>query len=169
MESGMISQLQKAKRYAEEPERVTFKTLTLHFKGDNNEYELTLDQDGWVCSCPGFGMHGLCPHIMTLERLLRPMLKRPPMPYGPHQNIVSDVDKANRYYAEQDRMTIRRFQAHFLGSNSEHQVAYEEGRWECDAFSFARLGVSSHTIAMERILGELVTPQSLGEAVDSED
>lgn len=166
MESGMISQLQKAKRYAEEPERVTFETLTLHFQGDNNEYDLVLDQDGWVCSCPGFGMHGLCPHIMSLERLLRPMLKRAPMPYGPHQNVVSDVDKANRYYAEQDRMKIRSFQARFRGSNSEHRVSYEEGHWSCDAPSFARLGISSHTIALERLLGELVTPQTRGEAAE---
>ncbi|MCY3836781.1 MAG: hypothetical protein OXF83_10160 [Anaerolineaceae bacterium] len=169
MESGMISQLQKAKRYAEEPERVTLETLSLHFQGDNNEYDLALDRDGWVCSCPGFGMHGLCPHIMSLERLLRPMLKRQPMPYGPHQNVVSDVDKANRYYAEQDRMKIRQFRAKFLGSNSEHIVTYEEGRWDCDSFSFTRLGVSSHTIAMERMLGELVKPQNRGEAVEPED
>ena len=166
MESGMISQLQKAKRYADEPERVTFETLTLHFQGDNNEYDLVLDQDGWVCSCPGFGMHGLCPHIMSLERLLRPMLKRPPMPYGPHQNVVSDVDKANRYYAERDRMQIRNFQARFHGDNGEHHVSYDGGRWSCDAPSFARLGISSHTIALERLLGELVTPQSRGETTE---
>lgn len=159
MESGMISQLQKARRYAEEPERVSFESMALHFKGDNNEYELELGEEGWVCSCPGFSVHGLCPHIMAMERLLRPMLKRAPMPYGPHQNVVSDVDKANRYAAERDRMRIRRFEARFRGSNDEHRVTYEEGRWSCDAPSFARLGVSSHTIALERLLGEMVIPQ----------
>ncbi len=162
MESGMISQLQKAIRYAEEPDRVTFESLALHFKGDNNEYELTLGEKGWHCGCPGFGSYGLCPHIMTLERVLRPMLKLPPMPYGPQQNVVSDVDKANRYTAERDRLRIQHFRARFRGSNNDHLVEYEAGRWSCDAPSFARLGISSHTIALERLLGEMVIPQSRG-------
>ena len=53
MESGMISQLQKARRYAEEPERVSFESMALHFKGDNNEYELELGERGLGLYLPG--------------------------------------------------------------------------------------------------------------------
>jgi len=117
MDYGMIGKIEKAKRYAQEPQRITLQSLQVEFKGDNNTYEISLNDKGWHCSCPGYGQHKICPHIMSLERLLRPMLKREPVPYAPGQNVVSDVEKAKRYSEETDRIRFSALDASFDGSN----------------------------------------------------
>lgn len=152
MDYGMISQIEKGKRYAEQPERVTFQELTVTFKGDNDMYTINLKDGQWHCSCPGFHQFGICPHVMTLERLLKPMLKTAPLPYGTGQNVVSDVEKSHRYAEEKDRVQFRSFVVMIDGNNGQHTVKYNEGHWHCDSTSFKLRGVSSHTIAMERLL-----------------
>ncbi|MBZ0295597.1 MAG: hypothetical protein K8L99_23775, partial [Anaerolineae bacterium] len=96
--------------------------------------------------------YGICPHVMTLERLFKPMLKIPPLPYAHGQNVVSHVEKAVRYADEKDRIEFLKFDATFQGNNSDHHVTYDNGVWDCDSVSFKVRGVSSHTIAMERLL-----------------
>jgi hypothetical protein len=160
MDYGMISQIEKARLYAEEPQRVTFKTLRASFKGDNNSYTITLDGPAWHCTCPGFATHHICPHIMAMERLLRPMLKIDPVPYAPGQNVVSDVEKATRYAEEKDRIVFEAFEVTLKGNNSDHSVAYDHGTWNCDSNSFRLRGVSSHTIAMERLLKGMLAEES---------
>lgn len=158
MDYGMIGKIEKAKRYAEEPHRITIKSLTVDFKGNNNGYRVTLDDGGWHCTCPGFGSHHICPHTMALEKLLRPMLKREPLHYAPGQNVVSDVEKAKRYAEETDRIRFIALEAVFDGSNNDHFFGYEAGRWHCDCDFFRSRHVCSHTMAMERILGPMLAP-----------
>jgi hypothetical protein len=162
MDYGMISQIEKARLYADEPDRVTFLELHATFNGDNSTYTLTLNSSGWHCTCPGFQSHKICPHIMTMERLFKPMLKIPPQPYAPGQNVVSDVEKASRYATEKDRLTFNSFKVSIRGNNGDHAVSYDRGVWQCDSNSFRLRGVSSHTIAMERLLkGMLPEPQQV--------
>ena len=153
MDYGMIGKIEKAKRYAQEPQRVTLKSLQVEFKGDNSNYQLSLSDNGWHCTCPGFGQHKICPHIMALERLYRPMLKRTPLPYAPGQNVVSDVEKAKRYSEETDRIRVIALDASFEGSNSTHEFSHENGAWHCNCDFFKSRGVCCHTMAMERIMG----------------
>lgn len=156
MDSAMIGKVEKAKFYAEEPERVTFNSFTAIFEGDNNTYEISLSAEGWDCSCPGFRQHGMCPHIMTMERMLVPMLKRTPMPYAPGQNVVSDVDKSIRYSKEPHRVTFTAFEVTFEGDHNPHIVSYDNGKWSSADKFFQDRGYSSHTMAMERILGSML-------------
>lgn len=158
MDYGMISQIEKARRYAEEPQRITFNDFSILFSGNNATYTITLGEHGWNCTCPGFQSHHICPHIMTLERLFKPMLKRPPLPYAPGQNVVSDVEKAARYADEKDRIQFQSFKVTFHGNNSDHIVIYDQGRWDCDSVSFKLRGVCSHTMAMERLLRDMIQP-----------
>ncbi len=158
MDYAMIGKVEKSLFYAQEPERVTFNALTAIFRGDNNTYEISLSAEGWYCSCPGYHEHGMCPHIMTMERLLGQMLKRPLTPYAIGQNVVSDVDKSIRYSQEPERITFTSFEVTFEGDHNRHNVTYENGAWQSeDAFFLAR-GYSSHTMAMERILGGMLKP-----------
>jgi hypothetical protein len=161
MDYGMIGKIEKAKRYAQEPQRVTLHALQIDFKGDNNSYQLNLGENGWQCTCPGFGQHKICPHIMSLERLFRPMLKREPVPYASGQNVVSDVEKAKRYSEEKDRLRINTFTATFDGSNDSHQFSYENGAWMCNCDFFKSRGVCCHTMAMERILNGMLTAPAI--------
>lgn len=161
MDYGMIGKIEKAKRYAEEPERMTFQSLTAEFKGDNSTYRVSLGPEGWDCSCSGFRTHGMCPHIMTMERLFKPMIKRAPLPYAPGQNVVSDVEKSIRYADEPDRIHFRTFDVAFKGDNNSHNTTLQEGSWHCDCSFFASRGVCCHTMALERALKGMVDVPSL--------
>ena len=158
MDASMINKIQKAKEYASQPERVTFNSLTVEFQGNNNTYAVRLGGDGWSCSCPGFQKYAICPHIMALETLFKPLLKRRPVPYAPGQNIVSDVEKARRYSQETDRIGLVSFDCAFEGYSKMHRITYDSGKWTSTASFFARRGVCSHTMALEKILKGFVQP-----------
>ncbi len=158
MDASMINKIQKASEYASQPERATFNSLTVEFHGANSNHLVSLDRDSWSCSCAGFRKYEICPHIMALEILFKPLLKRRPVPYAPGQNIVSDVEKAHRYSQETDRIRIRGFDCHFEGYNKNHRVTYDEGAWTSTASFFAQRGVCSHTMALEKILKGFVEP-----------
>jgi hypothetical protein len=89
---------------------------------------------------------------MALEKLFKPMLKRPPLPYAPGQNVVSDVEKATRYAHETDRIRFTSFDTTFQGENNTHHVSFGEHGWDADSSFFKSRGVDSHTMALERIL-----------------
>ena len=74
MDSGMISKIQKAKRYAQERERIHFVEFKVTFRGDHNSYTVSYDGDQWNCGCHFFASRGVCSHTMTLERVLGVML-----------------------------------------------------------------------------------------------
>ena len=69
MNSSLISKIEKAKRYSAEPDRVHFKALEVSFRGDNGAHTIRLSGDEWSCECDHFQVHGLCTHVMTLQRL----------------------------------------------------------------------------------------------------
>ena len=158
MDASMINKIQKASEYASQPERATFSSLTVACHGENNAYIVGLDNDGWTCSCPGFQTYAICPHIMALENLFKPLLKRRPVPYSPGQNIVSDVKKAKRYSDQRDRIRIVSFDCTFEGYNKNHYITYDAGKWTSTASFFAQRGVCSHTMALEKILKGFVEP-----------
>lgn len=74
MHSSLIGKIEKAKRYAEEPERVTISNFTAEFRGENDSHMLGLSDGKWHCNCHFFSQWGQCVHIMTLQRLLGRML-----------------------------------------------------------------------------------------------
>ena len=76
MQSSLIGKIQKAKRYAEEPERITITGLAATFRGGNGEYEVAYSESGgWSCTCEFFQSWGYCSHTIALEKLLTPMVK----------------------------------------------------------------------------------------------
>ncbi|MFO7916586.1 MAG: hypothetical protein R6V13_00695 [Anaerolineae bacterium] len=74
MDSGMISKIQKSKRYAQEPERVTFHSFHVIFDGEHGTYHVIYEDGEWSCQCEFFCQRGVCSHTMTMERLLGVML-----------------------------------------------------------------------------------------------
>ncbi|MDX2161411.1 MAG: SWIM zinc finger family protein [bacterium] len=161
MDYGMIGKIEKAKRYAAEPERVTIQSFTVHIQGDNDSYTLHYGPEGWDCSCATFKGHGNCAHIMTMELLLKPMLKREPVQYYPGQNIVSDVEKARRYAQQTDRIRFSDLDVMFRGENSEHHTMLGDGVWNCTCDFHRSRAVCCHTMALERILSGMVPVTSV--------
>jgi len=74
MQSSLIGKIEKAKRYAQEPERVTFKDFAVEFRGENNTYKVSYKEGKWQCTCLFFSQRGICSHTMALQRLLGTML-----------------------------------------------------------------------------------------------
>jgi hypothetical protein len=78
MQSSLIGKIEKAKRYAEEPERVSISNFSAVFRGENDSHNLDLSDGKWHCNCHFFAQWGECVHVMTLQRLLGKMLPAQP-------------------------------------------------------------------------------------------
>jgi len=74
MDYGMIGKIEKAKRYAEQRDRIHIQTLTVTFEGQNNPHTVTLEKSNWNCDCDFFQTRGRCSHTMALEMILKGML-----------------------------------------------------------------------------------------------
>ena len=76
MHSSLIGKIEKAKRYAQETERVTFCELSVKFHGEHDNYTTEYKNSQWHCSCHFFSSWGLCSHTMALEKILGNMLPK---------------------------------------------------------------------------------------------
>lgn len=74
MDSGMIGKIEKARRYAEEPQRIRFEQFQLKFQGTNGPHTVTYEHGTWHCSCRFFSTRGVCSHTMAMERILGVMI-----------------------------------------------------------------------------------------------
>ena len=76
MNSSFIGKVDKARRYAEEKDRVSITTFKATFQGNHGTYEVEFDGGNWRCECLFFWNHGTCSHIMALQRILDEVLAR---------------------------------------------------------------------------------------------
>lgn len=74
MQSSLIGKIEKAKRYAQETDRITFSELSVKFRGNNDSHTTKYRDGNWHCSCHFFEGWGLCSHTMALEKILGDML-----------------------------------------------------------------------------------------------
>jgi hypothetical protein len=76
MNSSMIGKIEKAHRYAKEPERVRVQSFQATFRGSHDDYRVSLQDGEWSCTCHAFSSHavGNCAHVMAVQELLAPML-----------------------------------------------------------------------------------------------
>jgi len=74
MQSGLIGKIEKARRYAQERERISFSDLRATFVGDHDSYVVSYEEGKWHCTCLFFSSRGVCSHCMALQRILIEML-----------------------------------------------------------------------------------------------
>ncbi len=74
------------------------------------------------------------------------------MDYG----MIGKIEKAKIYAEERDRIQFETFRVNIQGNNSAHIVTYNNGTWECDCAFFASRSVCGHSMAMERVLDNMV-------------
>jgi hypothetical protein len=77
MDYGMIGKIEKAKRYAEQRDRIHIEALTVSFEGRNNRHSINFGNGEWQCDCDFFQTRGRCSHTMALEMILKDMLPEP--------------------------------------------------------------------------------------------
>ena len=74
MQSSLIGKIEKAKRYAQETDRITFSEFSIKFRGENSSYDTGYQDGKWHCTCSFFKSWGLCSHTMAMEKILNKML-----------------------------------------------------------------------------------------------
>jgi hypothetical protein len=168
MHSDLHRKIEKARHYAQEPERITIRALKANFRGANSDHTVTLKDGTWHCDSASFQSWGTSPHIMALQRLLDPMLpdaaKSPGEPSGGHHmhsELYGKIEKARRYAEEPERVTIHELTAIFRGANSEHEISLHDGQWHDDGEFFRNWGTSAHIMALQRILGQMLPSEAL--------
>ena len=80
MNSSVIGKIDKARRYAMERDRISIRSLSVHFRGENSEHDLELAGSEWHCNCDYFIGHAICAHTMAMERVLEGMVPAPAHP-----------------------------------------------------------------------------------------
>jgi len=76
LNSSLIGKIEKAKRYANEKDRIHIRSLQVHFDGENEPHDISLQDGRWHCTCDFFGGWGVCSHTMALERVFDGMLPK---------------------------------------------------------------------------------------------
>ncbi len=74
MDSGLLRKREKAKRYAEERNRIRIESLMVTFDGDNNPHTVHFQDGTWKCDCDFFQTRQTCSHTMALEIILEGMI-----------------------------------------------------------------------------------------------
>ena len=74
-------------------------------------------------------------------------------------SIIGKIEKARQYAEEKDRVSITSFSAIFKGNHDQYDVRFENGAWRCECHFFATRDLCSHTMALQRILDEMLTEQ----------
>ena len=74
------------------------------------------------------------------------------MDYG----MIGKIEKGKLYAEERDRFTFNSFEVQIQGDNNVHVVTYNQGIWNCDCDFFSTRAVCGHTMAMERVLQDMV-------------
>ncbi len=71
MRSSLIGKIEKARRYAKEPGRVTLSSLTADFHGENADHKVSYADGQWTCTCSFFSQWETCSHVMALQEMFR--------------------------------------------------------------------------------------------------
>ncbi len=76
MRSSLIGKVEKARRYANEPGRVTLNSLAADFHGENADHKVGYADGQWSCTCDFFGQWETCSHVMALQEMFRDRLPK---------------------------------------------------------------------------------------------
>ncbi len=77
MDYGMIGKRDKARRYAQERNRIHFHNFKVTMDGENNSHHISYENGNWQCDCDFFRTRSVCSHTMALEIVLENMLATP--------------------------------------------------------------------------------------------
>jgi len=76
-------------------------------------------------------------------------------------SLIGKIEKANRYAQETDRIAFSEFSVKFRGDNNSYDVTYKDEQWHCTCPFFASWGRCSHTMALEKVLGNMLPSEVL--------
>jgi len=78
-------------------------------------------------------------------------------------SLIGKIEKAKRYVAEPERVSISSFSAEFRGENDSHVVELSDGKWHCNCHFFSEWGECVHVMTLERLLGRMLPVSSVAQ------
>ncbi len=76
-------------------------------------------------------------------------------------SLIGKIEKAHRYAEQRERIKFSDFAVSFAGENNTHATSYREGQWHCSCSFFAKWGLCSHTMALQKILVGMLPEEAL--------
>ncbi len=76
-------------------------------------------------------------------------------------SLIGKIEKAKLYAQEKERVTFTEFSVKFRGENDDYVIGYQDGKWHCSCHFFSKWGLCSHTMALEKILGNMLPEEAL--------
>jgi hypothetical protein len=73
-----------------------------------------------------------------------------------NSSVIGKIEKAKRYARERDRMRVTGLSVDFRGENDDHKVSLDGDHWHCTCDFFAGYGACAHTMALERVLENML-------------
>ena len=70
--------------------------------------------------------------------------------------MIGKIEKAVRYAQERDRFSFRQFSVQVRGEHNTHTVSFNGSKLVCTCEFYGTRGMCSHTIAIEKVLGEML-------------
>jgi hypothetical protein len=82
-------------------------------------------------------------------------------------SLIGKIEKAKRYAQETGRITFSELSVEFRGDNDNYTTEYKDGKWHCSCHFFSSWGLCSHTMALERILKDMLPKEALSAQFDT--
>ncbi len=76
-------------------------------------------------------------------------------------SLIGKIEKAKLYAQEKDRITFSELSVKFRGENDNYNINYNNGKWQCSCHFFSGWGTCSHTMALEKILANMLPEEAL--------
>lgn len=74
-----------------------------------------------------------------------------------NSGMIGKIEKAQRYAEERDRFRFSGLAVTIHGDNDDHEVQFQGGALVCGCDFFRHESVCAHTMAVERLLGGMLT------------
>ena len=71
-------------------------------------------------------------------------------------SLISKIEKARIYATEHERFQFTALTCTIQGDSAPHQAALSDDGWSCDCFFFQDAGTCAHTMAVERLLDQML-------------
>ena len=82
-------------------------------------------------------------------------------------SLIGKIEKAKLYAQEKNRVTFSELSVKFRGENDVYDISYRDDKWHCSCSFFSNWGTCSHTMAMERMLADMLPETALATKFNS--
>jgi len=76
-------------------------------------------------------------------------------------SLIGKIEKAKLYAQETERICFSEFSVKFQGEHDTYITGYKEDKWHCSCHFFSKWGLCSHTMALQKILGNMLPKEAL--------